>query len=120
MSEESSVPEVNTPQGQQGEGQQVRMRIDEREMETVYANAFRTNASADEVFVDFGINQTVPRQQQDGDGPAADILFKLDERIIMNYYTAKRLAITLSNIVRKHEERFGELQLNVADRAKKG
>ena len=118
MSEEPRVPEVN-PKPEEATGQQVRMRIDEREMESIYSNAFRTNASADEVFVDFGINHTVPTQNKsDGEGPAAEILFKLDQRVIMNYYTAKRLAITLSNIVRRHEERFGELKLNVADRVK--
>jgi len=106
---------------QSGHGVTVLDRGPEPASETSYANAFRTNASADEVFLDFGINHTVPVQQsQDGNNPAAEILFKIDERLILNYYTAKRLAITLSNIVRRHEERFGELQVNVADRAKKG
>jgi len=81
--------------------QQVRLRIDEREMTTNYSNAFRTNATAEEVFVDFGCNMAnpVPQQQQPeagGEAPAAEIVFKANDRVILNYYTAKRLAITLA------------------------
>ncbi len=100
--------------------QQVRLRIDEREMTTNYSNAFRTNATAEEVFIDFGCNMAnpVPQQQQQpgGDAPAAEIVFKANDRVILNYYTAKRLAITLGQLVRRHEDRFGELKLNAADR----
>ena len=103
--------------------QQVRLRIDQRNMSTSYANAFRTNATADEVIVDLGLNQVVPAQAGADGKPAGDvaaeIMFDITNRVIINYYTAKRLAITLGQIVRKHEERFGELKLNVQDRAKK-
>ena len=44
------------------------------------------------------------------------ILFKINDRVIMNYYSAKRLAITLSQLIRRHEEQFGELELDVAKR----
>jgi len=101
--------------------QQVRLRIDESEMSTNYTNAFRSNASAEEVFIDFGINFTSPIQQKQGEqGPAAEIVFKGRDRVVMNYYTAKRLAITLGQIVRRHEEKFGELKLNAAERTVDG
>ena len=35
---------------------QVRLRIDERNMSSGYANAFRTNGTAEEVMLDFGLN----------------------------------------------------------------
>lgn len=94
--------------------QQVRLRIDERSMETHYANAFRTNGTAEEVMLDFGLNLVVPAQQ----GQQPEILFQVNERIIMNYYSAKRLAITLGQLIRRHEEQFGELEMDVAKRAK--
>jgi hypothetical protein len=31
----------------------------------------------------------------------------------MNYYSVKRLAITLSQLICRHEEQFGELELDV-------
>ncbi|MFP4052601.1 MAG: DUF3467 domain-containing protein [Phycisphaerae bacterium] len=103
---------------QQTGQQQVRLRVDERELRTSYANAFRTNATAEEVMMDFGINQIVPIPEaaQAEANAQAEIRFTVNERIILNFYSAKRLAITLSQLVRRHEEQFGEIELNVADR----
>ncbi len=121
----NEVPDSHIPEAQaaQAAGQQVRLRIDQRNMATCYANAFRTNATADEVILDLGLNQVVPAQAGPDGKPAGDvaaeIMFDITNRVICNYFTAKRLAITLGQIVRKHEERFGELKLNVQDRAKK-
>ena len=47
-----------------------------------------------------------------------EIIFKINERVVLNYYSAKRLAITLSQLIRRHEEQFGELELDVAKRRK--
>lgn len=107
-------------QAEEQTGQQVRLRLDQRNMTTSYANAFRTNATADEVILDIGLNQVIPAQPgADGKAGQAEILFDVSDRLILNYYTTKRLAITLGQIVRKHEDQFGELKLNVADRVKK-
>jgi hypothetical protein len=95
--------------------QQVRLRVDEREMTSCYANAFRTNGTAEEVMLDFGLNligQPVQGQNQ------PEILFKVNNRVIMNYYSAKRLAITLSQLIRRHEEQFGDLEMDVTKRRK--
>ncbi|HET6429493.1 MAG TPA: DUF3467 domain-containing protein [Phycisphaerae bacterium] len=94
---------------------QVRLRIDERTMGTSYANAFRANGTAEEVMLDFGLNLINPVPQEQGQG---EIVFQVNERVILNYYSAKRLAITLGQIIRRHEEQFGELQLDVAKRRK--
>lgn len=106
---------------QQIGAQQVRLRIDDRDMTTIYANAFRTNTTAEEIILDFGMNVVVPSQRAPGSEahaaePAGDILFKLNNRVVMNYYTAKRLALLLGQLVRRHEEQFGELKLNAAER----
>jgi len=114
--------QVDAQAREQTGSQQVRLRLDDRDMTTMYANAFRTNTSAEEVIVDFGMNLVVPAQQpQSGSAgnnePAGDILFKLSNRVVMNYYTAKRLALLLGQVVRRYEDRFGELKLNAAERA---
>ncbi len=49
MAEEKNVPNADA--------QQVQVQVDQRDMETVYANAFQTNMTPDEVFLSFGINQ---------------------------------------------------------------
>ena len=102
---------------QQTGRQQVRLRMDERDMTTSYANAFRTNGTAEEVMIDFGLNLTTP-PTTDAAGKQAqpEILFKINDRIILNYYSAKRLAITLSQLIHNHEEQFGELEMDVAKR----
>jgi hypothetical protein len=95
--------------------QQVQLRIDEAGMGTTYANAFRTNGTAEEVILDFGLNLIGPPTQPQG---TPQILFKVTQRVVMNYYSAKRLAITLSQLIRRHEEQFGELEMDVQKRRK--
>ncbi len=104
-------------QAKQQTGKQVRLRVDHTGMGTTYANAFKTNATSEEVIVDLGLNMVVPNPQGSGGEIVGDILFQVNNRLILNYYTAKRLALSLGQIVRGYEEKFGELKLNVADRA---
>ena len=92
---------------------QVRLRINDRDMTTCYANAFRTNGTAEEVLLDFGLNLVNPPAKKD---EQPEIIFQVNDRVILNYYSAKRLAITLSQLIRRHEDQFGELELDVAKR----
>ena len=93
---------------------QVRLRLDERNMQTMYSNGFRTLSLGDELSLDFGLN--IPAQVPQGEQP--EILFQVNQRVIMNFYTAKRLALTLGQLIRQHESRFGELELDMAKRLK--
>lgn len=108
----------NGPAKPSASGRQVRLRINDREMETKYANAFRSNASHDELMLDFGINTVVSGRHDAEVESQSEIRFDVHSRTIMNYYTAKRLAMLLGNLVREHEGKFGEIKLNVADRSK--
>ena len=115
------APSVETQAQEQTGQQQVRLRIDQRNMSTNYANAFRTGTTAEEIMLDFGLNQVTQAraadQQGQADQPAGEILFDVSNRIVLNYFTAKRLAITLGQLIRRYEDQFGELKLNVAERA---
>jgi hypothetical protein len=129
----AGAEELIQQQAQQQTGQQqIRLRVDERNMNTSYANAFRTNGTAEEVLLDFGLNLVVPGatppleggggegqpgvQAQPGAQSQPEIMFQVNDRVILNYYSAKRLAITLSQLIRRHEEQFGELELDVSKR----
>jgi len=121
MAEESTPgPQADKPieeQAREQTGQQqVQLRIDESTLQSTYANAFRTNGTAEEVILDFGLNLVAPPVQQG----QPQILFKVNQRVIMNYYSVKRLAITLSQLIRRHEEQFGEMELDVSKRRKAG
>lgn len=87
--------------------QQVQLRIDESKMQTTYANTIRTSTTGDEVVLDFGMNLPMPTQDNQ---PA--LLFSVGSRVVMNWRGAKRLAISLGQVIRQYEERNGEIQLN--------
>jgi len=91
---------------QQGQQRQVQLRIDESKMETTYANTIRTSTTPDEVILDFGVNLPVPSQDNQ---PV--IGFAVGSRVIMNWRGAKRLAISLGQVIRQFEERNGEIAL---------
>ena len=103
-------------QAREQTGRQVRLTIDEREVQTSYANAFRTNATAEEVILDFGVNQARPPAKPQG---PPEIVFQVNQRLILNYYSAKRLSLALEQVIRRHEEHFGTLELDVAKRARR-
>ena len=105
-------PGAAQPAGDQPK-QEVRLRIDERNLKTSYANAFRTDATAEEVMIYFGLNLVNPVAAQQG---TPEFVFQTSERIIMNYSMAKRLALTLGQTIRRHEEQFGEIELDLAKR----
>lgn len=96
----------DTEQAQSGEQRQIQLRIDESKMTSNYANTIRTSTTQDEVVMDFGMN--LPVQGQDGN-PA--IMFSVGNRTIMNWSGAKRLAISLGQIIRRYEEQNGEIAL---------
>lgn len=114
--------DTGTPTADAPPTRQVRLRVNDQDLETFYANAFRSSNSAEELFLDLGINTVVrasaPENPDGGNGeaPEGEIRFDVSHRVVMNYYTAKRMAMLLSNVVRQHEQRFGELKLNAAER----
>ena len=95
---------------QQPGQRQVRVGIDERKMDVDYASVPRTNGTAEEVMLDFGLNVAAPRAGQENQ---RDVVFQVTQRMVLSYYSAKRLAIALSQLIRRHEEQFGELELDV-------
>jgi hypothetical protein len=88
------------------QGQQIQLRIDESKMNTTYANTIRTSTTQDEVVLDFGMNLPVP-----GPDNQPALLFSVGSRVVMNWQGAKRLAISLGQVVRKFEEQNGEINL---------
>ena len=95
------------------ENQQIRLNVNADQMKTSYANAFQTHSTPEELLLFFGINQTLPSQEE---GVTADMILQFTDRIIMNHYTAKRLTLSLLQSVREHEERFGVIELDVSKR----
>lgn len=95
----------------QDQSRQIQLRIDESKMSTTYANTIRTSTTADEVVLDFGMNLPM----QTGDSQQV-IMFSVGSRVIMNWAGAKRLAISLGQVVRQYEDRNGQISLGQAGR----
>jgi hypothetical protein len=87
--------------------QQVQLVVDEREMRTAFANGYRIYTTGEEVVVDFGFNMLNPNPQSG----QAQMLFKAGDRVILSYPTVKRLALSLSQLVRRYEEQFGPIPI---------
>ena len=69
----------------------------------------RVTATPEEVILDFGLNpQPFAMGRQD---------VKANQRIVMNFYTAKRLLTALGMTVQRHEGTFGGIELDVQRRA---
>jgi hypothetical protein len=102
MADETTQPTTGTTEGGQ---QNVQVVLDEREMRTVFSNAYRIHTTAEEVVVDFGFNMANPNPQ----AGQQQLLFKVSDRVIMSYSNVKRLAVSLQQLVRRYEQQFGEI-----------
>src|SRR4051794_34368572 len=99
------MADENQPTGTPGDQQSVQLLLDEAQMKTSFANAYRIHTTAEEVVVDFGFNMANPNPQ----GGQQQLLFKVNDRVIMSYSNVKRLATSLQQLVRRYEQQFGEL-----------
>ncbi len=80
------------------------VKWDDSKIRTTYANICNVFSTREEVTLLFGTNQT----WRSGQG---ELKIDLSDRMILNPYTAKRLALFLNNVVQQYEKRYGELQL---------
>ena len=79
-------------------------------LSTVYTNFCRVSVTPEELVLDFGLNtQMAPN-------PTEPI--RLSHRVVMNFYTAKRLMNALINVVNAHEAAYGVLELDFQRRAR--
>ncbi|MDP9175203.1 MAG: DUF3467 domain-containing protein [Planctomycetota bacterium] len=89
-----------------GDKPSVQVLLDERELRQIYSNAYRIHATADEVIVDLGFNMPNPNPQTG----QQQLLLKITDRVVMSYVNAKRLALSLGQLIKRYEQQFGELQ----------
>lgn len=102
---DAQVAEQNAGNAQQ---QQVRIELDDTAVQAAYSNFCRVTGTPEEVIVDFALNPN-PFSQQDQ-------TVKVDNRLVLNFYTAKRLFAALQQTILRHEQNFGVIELNVRRR----
>lgn len=84
--------------------------VDDTKAVSCYANFCRVTGSPEELIVDFGMNA----QPMGSNDQPVDI----QQRIVLNFYTAKRLLHALHVSVQRHEEVFGQIETDIQKRVK--
>lgn len=83
--------------------------VDDSDTQPSYTNFCRVTATPEEVILDFGLN-TEPFA-------AGRQNVKACQRVVMNFYTAKRLLAAVGMTIQRHEQTFGAIELDVRRRA---
>jgi hypothetical protein len=85
-----------------------RVEVDDSNAICSYANFCRVTGTPEELIVDFGLNS------QPFGVPTEPV--RVSQRIVTNYYTAKRMLHALHLSVQRHEQAFGVLETDVQKR----
>jgi hypothetical protein len=80
--------------------------LDESLLRSTYTNFVRVTGTAEEVILDVGLNK---EQARGGIQPEVEIT----QRIVLSFYTAKRLLNAIRMSVLRHEANFGRLETDV-------
>lgn len=86
------------------------VKFDDSKVSAMYANFCRVTGTPEELIVDFGLNP------QPIGIPTAPIT--VTNRIVTNFYTAKRMLLALQTAIQRHEQMFGTLEIDVQKRLK--
>ena len=82
--------------------------VNDRQAVCSYANFCRVTGSPEELIIDFGLNaQPMGTNDQPVD---------VTQRIVLNFYTAKRLLHALHVSVQRHEKVFGNIETDIQKR----
>src|SRR3982751_1342000 len=93
--------------------QHIEALVDEREMRTIYSNFFRMFTASEELILEFCFNMPNPNPAGAG---KQQVLIKVADRVIMSYPTAKRLANSLGQLIKRYEQQFGEVSMTPGGR----
>lgn len=94
----------------EGQAAAPQVQVDDTGLEPMYTNFCRVTGTPEEVILDFGLN-TEPFGR-------ATHKIKLNQRMVCNFYTAKRLLMALSVAIQRHERAFGAVETDVNRRLK--
>jgi hypothetical protein len=92
---------------------QVQINVDMAGVNNTYTNWYRVIGTPEELILDFGLNAE--------HGPYAPTQpIKISDRVVMSFYTAKRLLQHLQLALSRHEGAFGALEIDFQRRAQTG
>ena len=94
------------------QAQRFQVQIDDAKALASYANFCRVTGTPEELIIDFGLNP------QPVGLPTQPIV--ITQRIITNFFTAKRMLHALQLTVQRHEATFGVLETDIQKRVRPG
>ena len=83
------------------------VKLDDTGITNAYANVCNVSSSREEVVLVFGLNNAWERD-------ASEVRVKLNSRVILSPFAAKRLALLLNSVVQQYEARFGAMDVGIA------
>ena len=86
--------------------------VDTSKAQAAYSNFCRVTGTPEELIIDFGLNS------QSMGVPTEPI--EISQRIVINFFTAKRLLAALQMSLQRHEAAFGVLETDVQKRVRPG
>jgi len=96
------------PQAAGEQQQRPQVKIDDSHAIAAYANFCRVTGTPEELIIDFGLNP------QPFGVPTDPV--PISQRIVTNFYTAKRMLYALQLTIKRHEDVFGVLETDVQKR----
>jgi hypothetical protein len=84
------------------------LQVNDANAQACYANFCRVTGSPEELIIDFGLNPQPVGVPKDP--------IEVKQRIIVNFFTAKRLLAALQMSVQRHEAVFGVLETDIQKR----
>ncbi|MGA2068719.1 MAG: DUF3467 domain-containing protein [Thermoguttaceae bacterium] len=92
--------------------ERAQVAVDDTKTVAVYANFCRVTGTPEEMILDYGLNP------QPFGAPTQPIV--VNPRIVMNFYSAKRMLHAIQLTIDRHEATFGTLETDVQKRVKTG
>jgi Protein of unknown function (DUF3467) len=100
---------METAPAQPAAPQQIQIpTVEAPDLAALYSNFVRVNPTPEELVLDFALN---PNAQGGQITP-----IKISQRLVLNYFTAKRLWAGLGIALQRHEQTFGVLETDVNKR----
>jgi uncharacterized protein DUF3467 len=84
--------------------QQAVIRWTDSGIKASFANSVKISRTQEEIALNFGLNRTWDRPQR-------ETHIELTNRVILNPFTAKRLAILFMAVIQQYEARYGQLDI---------
>lgn len=110
MKENEPTPGISHAEGEHGAAAQQapQIKVDDTKANACYANFCRVTGTPEELIIDFALNP------QPVGVPTEPIV--ITQRLVTNFYTAKRLLSALAMTIQRHEQAFGVLETNIQKR----